>query len=99
MSRFFEKAESDARRVQRQLGTLIDQWEALMPPHIASHTKLMGFRGGVLHVRVDSAPIAYEVDRLLREGGEQALREAFPGTLRAIRRAIGPPEEGRRVGG
>lgn len=86
----FARAEDEARRVQKKLGALIDQWEAIVPEHIANQTKLTGIRGGVLHVRVGSAPIAYELDRLLREGAEQALRETFPGTLRSIRRTIGP---------
>jgi hypothetical protein len=74
-----------AARTQRRLGTIIELWEAVIPSELAAHTAVTGLRGGVLFVRADSAAVAYELDRRLRDGLEQALRSRFPSTLVRIR--------------
>ena len=78
-----------ASRTQRRLATIIELWEAVIPSELAAHTSVTGLRGGVLFVRVDSASVAYELDRRLRDGLEQVLRSKFPSTLVRIRVSSG----------
>lgn len=59
------------REVQKpfeQLGKLTEIWGELVPPELASHTRLEGLSRGVLRVSVDSSGRLYELDRLLRGG-------------------------------
>lgn len=74
-----------AADVQRRLGELIEIWEALVPEELSSHTRLTALRGSVLHVAVDSSPIAFELDRLLREGLDVALRQRYRRTLTRVK--------------
>jgi hypothetical protein len=88
-------------RVRRRLGSLIELWSELVPPHLASHTSIAGLRGGILHVRAESAPVAFEIDRLLREGLLAELRRRYEGTLARVRvtadgASSEPPERPRR---
>lgn len=78
-----------ASRTQRRLATIIELWEAVIPSELAARTSVTGLRGGVLFVRVDSAAVAYELDRCLRDGLEQTLRSKFPSTLVRIRVTTG----------
>ena len=79
-----------AATVQRRLGDLIQLWETHVPPDLASRTTLTALRGGILHVTADSAPVAYELDRLLRGGLLAALRANFTGTLARVKVRVGP---------
>jgi hypothetical protein len=81
-------------RVHRRLGSLIDLWSDVVPPHLAEHTSIAGLRGGILHVRAESAPVAFEIDRLLREGLLAELRRRYDGTLARVRVTAdaAPPE-------
>lgn len=74
-----------SQRTQRRLGDLIEIWRAVIPPRLADHTAITGYRAGVLQVIVDSAPAQFELDRALREGLEATLRSRFRGTLVAVR--------------
>ncbi len=76
-------------RTQRRLATVIELWEAVIPSELAARTSVTGLRGGVLFVRADSAAVAYELDRRLRDGLEQTLRSKFPSTLVRIRVSTG----------
>ena len=46
-------------------------------------------RSGVAYVTVDSSSTGYELDRRLREGLEQQLRQAFGKTLVRVRISVG----------
>lgn len=72
-------------RAEKRLGQLVDLWEAGIPPEIAAHTRLKSLRGGVLHATADSAAVAYELDRLLREGLLATLRKSYNGPLSRVR--------------
>jgi hypothetical protein len=86
-------------RSRRRLGSIIELWSELVPPHLAAHTTIAGLRGGILHVRAESAPAAFEIDRRLREGLLAELRRRYDGTLARVRvtadGAPAPPPEGR----
>ena len=91
---------NDAKRTHKKLGELIELWQELVPPQYACHTSLVGLRGGVLQVAVDSSSIGYEIDRLLRNGLMNELRSRYKGTLIRIKTRIegkidDPPRRGR----
>ena len=82
-----------ATDVHRRLGELIELWEELVPQEIAAHTTLAALKGGVLHVTVDSSSIAYELDRLLREGLVITLRRRYRSTLTRVKVSLSVPTQ------
>jgi hypothetical protein len=78
-----------AKQAQKRLGSFVDLWEGLVPPELASHTRVVAVRGGVAHVTVDTSSTAYEIDRCLREGLEQKLRRAYGKTLMRVKVTVG----------
>lgn len=89
ISRVIAQTADHAQRTHKQLGELIVLWEQLVPAELATHTSLVGFRAGVLHVVVDSSPIAFELDRLLRSGLIEQMRARFRGTLTRVKTRLG----------
>jgi hypothetical protein len=80
---------AEAKKAQRRLGSFVDLWEGLVPAEVASHTRVVGLRGGVAHVTVDTSSTAFEIDRRLREGLEQQLRRAYGKTLIRVKVTVG----------
>lgn len=83
---------SSAQKTHKRLGHLIDLWEKYVPAAIAAKTAIIGLRGGTLHIAVADASVNYELDRLLREGLEQALRAEYRGTLVRVRLKVAPDQ-------
>ncbi len=83
------------RKTHKKFGSLIELWEANVPPVLCARTSITGLRGGTMHVAVDSAATSYELDRLLREGLEQTLRSQYRGTLMRVRLKVTPDEIAR----
>jgi len=81
--------EREGRRRDRNLGRAGELWDQLLPAELVRQTKLVGFRGGVLSVIVESASARYELDRALRGGLEQQLRAQLPNTLVRIKVTVG----------
>jgi len=65
----------------RKLTQLIELWRELIPEHLRLHASPTSFRAGTLHVEVNCAATAYEIDRLMRGGMEQTIRSRFNGTF------------------
>lgn len=80
---------ADASRTHKKLGEMIELWEQLVPAELASHTSLTGLHRGILHVVVDSSSAAFELDRLMRSGLADQLRERFRGTLVRVKTRTG----------
>jgi predicted nucleic acid-binding Zn ribbon protein len=85
ISSIVARTQREAARTQRQLGSVIALWQEMVPTEIATRTTLTAIRGGVLHVRADSAAVSYELDRRLREGLLAALRARHAGTLARVK--------------
>ena len=90
----------------KQLATVIEAWQKLVPVELEGHTRLEGLSRGVLKVVVDSSPRLYQLDRLLRGGLEQSLITANRGpAFRKIQLRVGelepppPPLRGNAAGG
>ena len=80
--------QTNAERVRRRAGVMVDLWTTLLPPELASRTEIIALRGGVLHVRADSSAVAFEIDRRLRGGLLAAMRERSSSTLTRVRVTI-----------
>jgi hypothetical protein len=89
IARVIASTADHAKRTQKKLGELIELWEELVPPEVASHTSITGLRAGVLHVIVDSSAAGFELDRLLRTGLLDTLRTRFRGTLLRVKTRVG----------
>lgn len=74
-----------AQRTRAQLGQMIDLWFQLVPAELRNHSAICALKRGVLTVDVDSASVRYELDRRLREGLADQLRQHFRGTLRQVK--------------
>jgi hypothetical protein len=92
LSEFMSITGAETRRTQAKLGRLIALWQDLVPRELVDHTALTGFRGGVLHVLADSAAVSFQLDRLLRCGLMDELRQRFNGTLTRVRVRVGRME-------
>jgi len=73
-----------AKRV-RQLSSLAEIWDEVIPKSIADHTALESFNRGVLTVIVDSAAHRFKLKMLLEEGLTDEIRRRFSGPLDKIR--------------
>jgi len=76
----------DVEKPMKQLVQLAALWGQLVPPELASHTKLESLSRGVLRVAVDSSSRLYELDRLLRSGLQSQLISEHKGP--AVRRVV-----------
>jgi hypothetical protein len=71
---FFKKVfKREIEKPHKQLAALAELWQQLVPPELASHTRLDSLQRGVLKVSVDSSSCLYELDRMLRSGLENQL--------------------------
>ena len=66
-------------RPHKQIRSVIEWWNKLVPAELLEHTRLESLRRGVLKVSVDSSSRLYELDRLLRSGLEQQIIASYPG--------------------
>ena len=78
----------DARKINERLGEIIELWHELIPGHLSKHTSIAGLRRGVLHINVETAAAAFELDRLLRGGVTHQLRKRFRGSLIRIKTRV-----------
>ena len=73
-----------AKRV-RQLASLAEIWDELIPVPIREHTALESFRRGILTVVVDSAAHRFQLRTLLTGGLLKELQARFSGALGRVR--------------
>jgi hypothetical protein len=81
--------QRNSRRVHRSLGNFIECWEQLLPREVARHTIVKSIRGGTINVSARSSAIAFEVDRLLREGLLSELRTSCSSAVVNVRVHVG----------
>jgi hypothetical protein len=69
----------------KQLGQIAELWQQFIPAALAGHTSLVSLTRGVLLVHVADAAALFELDRLLRTGVEQQIRQASKAPLRSVK--------------
>jgi len=68
-----DQFKRDVAKPFKQLGSLVELWNELLPADVAAGTRLEALQRGVLTVAVDSSARLYDLDRRLRGGLEQQL--------------------------
>jgi len=69
----------------RQLSSLAEIWDDLIPRAIHDHTAMDRFNGGVLTVLVDSPAHRFQLRNLLDGGIMREIQRRFSGALNKIR--------------
>ncbi len=92
----FLRAGDDLARAERSLGAASEAWQRVCPPALVARTSIVSLFRGVLTIGVDSAAVRYEVDRMLRAGGERELTRACRTTVRRVKLvAWSGPDDGQ----
>jgi Dna[CI] antecedent, DciA len=81
----FAGMQQDLARSFRRSGGFGKLWVELVPEGLAATSMIQSYNRGVLTVVVRDAGSKYELDRLLRAGLEQQLRERAPATLKRVK--------------
>lgn len=84
----FAAAARELERSRKRLAGVAEAWDAVCPPGLAGRTAIVGVARGVLTVRVADASTRFELDRLLRTGGEATLVRLAPTGIRCVRLAL-----------
>ena len=85
MSVIFAAMEKYYSRALKRTGGFGALWAELIPDDLAEVSMIERYDRGVLTVSVRDAASRFELDRLLRSGMEQQLREKAPATLKRVR--------------
>jgi hypothetical protein len=86
---FIEQAQAIKRSRRKHLGCA-RAWEAVCPGALVGRTSVLGVKGGAMTIGVADHATRYELDRLLREGGERELVKLAPTTVRRVRLVVNP---------
>ncbi len=81
--------KSTVERHAQRFGNAAELWEQFIPDNIRSDTRLSGLSAGVLTVVTSSASTSYALDRLLRSGVEDEIRQASRGKITRVRMRVG----------
>ncbi|TVQ64383.1 MAG: DUF721 domain-containing protein [Phycisphaerales bacterium] len=91
MRSLLEREAVELRRTQKRLGNAAAVWAETCPPDLLGHTSLAGLLRGVLTIRVRDASTRYELDRMLRSGGEAAMVRRLNAPVRKVKLVVAPP--------
>ena len=67
---------------------LLSAWASVCDENMKAHTRVSGFRGGVMEVEVDTHVILQELGGFRKAGLAEQLRKAMPGEIQDIRFVI-----------
>ena len=70
------------------LGSITEDWIALMPPQLCRYTRLASLARGVLHVIASNAVVAAELNIHLRQGLLNKLQNASKGAVYRVKITI-----------
>jgi hypothetical protein len=77
--------EKTLKKRVRQLSSLAEVWDEVIPESIRDHTALESFRSGVLTVIVDSTPHRFQLKILLAAGLLKEIRDRTSAPLDTVR--------------
>lgn len=67
---------------RKKLGAVGEVWPQVVPKEIAEQVRPVGIVRGTLEVQTQTASVRYVLERWLKSGGEERLREALPNVKR-----------------
>lgn len=76
---------ADLKRQRRKVGGAAGAWAAVLPPALVERTSIVGLRGGVLTVRVSDASSRFQIDGMMRAGGERSLARVSDGAIQRVK--------------
>jgi hypothetical protein len=80
-----EALAAELKKQRRKVGGAAGAWAAVLPRALVEQTAIVGLRGGVLTVRVADASSRFQIDGVLRAGGERSLARVSDGAIRRVR--------------
>ncbi len=69
----------------RDGGDISAAWDRVVPERLRGRAAVVGCKSGVLTIRCRSASDRYTLDRWLRGGGEQAVRDAARAAVKRVK--------------
>lgn len=88
-----DQFKREVERPFKQLQSISEIWQRLLPPAVLDHTRLDGIHRGTLRITVDSSSRLYELDQLLRSGlHDRIIREHKGPAFRKIKLFVGAIE-------
>lgn len=91
VAELFRRTASELERAERSIGQASEAWRAVCPSDLLTRTSVVSLNRGVLTVGADSASTRYELDRMLRAGGERAVIRACRASVRKVKVVTAPP--------
>lgn len=79
------RAQKKYQRLAQDGDGIAGAWDRTVPERFRGRAAVVGCTGGVLTIRCRSASDRFGLDRWLRGGGEQAVREAARVTLKRVK--------------
>tara|TARA_B100001750_G_C15403217_1_gene543721 strand:- start:265 stop:660 length:396 start_codon:yes stop_codon:yes gene_type:complete len=77
--------ERNLKKSNRQLSQIADIWKSEVPCHIYENTHPISLQKGVLEIAVNGSSIAYQLQRLIRNGLLDSLQTKVTKPLRKIK--------------
>ena len=69
----------------KQLVQISEIWESAVPHHIRENTYPISLKNGVLEIAANGSPTSYQLQRLIREGLLQKLKDHCTSTIKRIK--------------
>tara|TARA_Y100001933_G_C18885769_1_gene516085 strand:+ start:127 stop:462 length:336 start_codon:yes stop_codon:yes gene_type:complete len=79
------RAREKYARIVRDGDDVAGAWDRTVPERFRGTAAVVGCKGGVLTIRCRSASDRYALDRWLRAGGEQAVRDAARAAVKRVK--------------
>jgi len=81
----FLASRSALERKQRQIAGAAEAWEKVCPAELIDRTRIVSMRRGVLTIGAADAATRFELDRMLRSGGQRAVARASRTPIARVR--------------
>ena len=79
------RAQAKYKRLVRDGDKIASAWDRVVPERLRGRAAVVGCKGGVLTIRCRSASDRYSLDRWLRGGGEQAVRDSARAAVKSVK--------------
>ena len=79
----------DLKKLEKRTASIAEAWGAVVPEALAAKTTIERLARGVLTVRVEDAPARYELDRFMRSGWLDRLRDGAKASITRVKIVAG----------
>ena len=85
LGEMFRERSAELQKLEKRLGGVARAWQSVCPPELLGRTSVRSLARGVLTIGVEDASTRFELDRVLRAGGERTFIRACPTTVRKLK--------------